>query len=603
MHLTRKNLIYIITAATAAIAITIIIYLTAAVDDGRNDTCAEMGKYTIEFAAQYSKENPEKAYTVTEEDMAVSDSLSYTKMRKFAQHMFRKGDQLVAYDYLKNCLAMMDKHPDNSDDGKKFSTLCLLLLGAATNEVGLNSLSQDYYNRGLRIDDNAIRGGYRADFLNNIGEIYKNDGKIAEAREYYNETLALAQKEQKEELLYIVYANLAELSAMENKIDDAIDYTLKSIQNLNEKSQTKEYYKMHTLIGRLHIMKGENELGLAYLNNAYNHLKGENSRAEYMEACMELMVYYGKSGDIAMMERYEREAEEIASTGNMLRSQIKFLEKKSELLATAGNTTEAYKIERQINSILDSITKRENSIRLEQANNIYNIEREEDKAKREESERKTIVLTIAIGLLSVVLIVLSGHLALTWKRKITSRAESLAEYAGQQELQLIEQKEEQARMKEDLDDHMQKLASITLERISKNEQLEEVSTEIKKILLEVSPRDKAMQEKLRALLAQVTGLKSNSQWEEFQYYFEKVHPSFYSRLDSLHPGLTAKDRRLCALISMGLSTKDIATMTYREVRSVESARNRLRKKMGLEAEENLFDYMSTLRCDHSAQEA
>lgn len=603
MHITRKTLIYIITSIVATIAITLIIYLTAGADKGRNDTCSEMGKYAIEFAGKYSKENPEKAYTLTEADMSVSDSLSYTKMRKFAQHMFRKGDQLVAYDYLKTCLMMMDKNPDNSPEGKKFYTLCLLLLGAATNEVGLNSLSQDYYNRGLRIDDNAIKGGYRADFLNNIGEIYKNDGKIAEARKYYNETLVLAQKEQKEELLYIVYANLAELSAMENKIDEAIDYTLKSIQNLNEKSQTKEYYKMHTLIGKLHIMKGENELGLAYLKNAYKHLKGENSRVELMDACAELMVYYGKRGDVEMMKRYEREAEEIASSGNMLRSQIKFLEKKSELLASSGRTTEAYDIERQINSILDSIYNRENSIRLEQANNIYNIEREEDKAKREESERKTIALSIAIGLLSVLLIVLSGHLALTWKRKITSRAESLAEYAGQQEQELIEQKEEKARMKEDLDEHMQKLASITLERITKNEQLEEMSTEIKKLLLEVSPRDKNMQERLRTLLAQITGLKSNSQWEEFKYYFEKVHPSFYSRLDSLHPGLTAKDRRLCALISMGLSTKDIATMTYREVRSVESARNRLRKKMGLEAEENLFDYLSTLRCDHTSKEA
>ena len=121
-------------------------------------------------------------------------------------------------------------------------------------------------------------------------------------------------------MLYIVYANLAELSAMENKIDEAIDYTLKSIQNLNEKSQTKEYYKMHTLIGKLHIMKGENELGLAYLNNAYKHLKGENSRVELMDACAELMVYYGKRGDVEMMKRYEREAEEIASSGNMLRS-------------------------------------------------------------------------------------------------------------------------------------------------------------------------------------------------------------------------------------------------------------------------------------------
>ena len=42
--------------------------------------------------------------------------------------------------------------------------------------------------------------------------------------------------------------------------------------------------------------------------------------------------------------------------------------------------------------------------------------------------------------------------------------------------------------------------------------------------------------------------------------------------------LTVKEKRLCAFISLGLSTKEIAAIAFREVRSCESSRNRLRKK-------------------------
>ena len=42
--------------------------------------------------------------------------------------------------------------------------------------------------------------------------------------------------------------------------------------------------------------------------------------------------------------------------------------------------------------------------------------------------------------------------------------------------------------------------------------------------------------------------------------------------------LTVKEKHLCAFISLGLSTKEIAAITFREVRSCESSRNRLRKK-------------------------
>ena len=79
---------------------------------------------------------------------------------------------------------------------------------------------------------------------------------------------------------------------------------------------------------------------------------------------------------------------------------------------------------------------------------------------------------------------------------------------------------------------------------------------------------------------------------EFKTYFDSVHPSFFENLAKTNPNLTANELRLCAFLRMGLSTKEIAALTFREIRSVESARNRLRKKLELNLDENLLVYLS-----------
>jgi DNA-binding CsgD family transcriptional regulator len=86
---------------------------------------------------------------------------------------------------------------------------------------------------------------------------------------------------------------------------------------------------------------------------------------------------------------------------------------------------------------------------------------------------------------------------------------------------------------------------------------------------------------------------ATNSWEEFSYYFEKVHPSFYQNLEKQCPELTTKEKRLCAFLALGLSSKEISAITFKEVRSVESARNRLRKKLGVNQEDNLTDFLHT----------
>ncbi len=55
--------------------------------------------------------------------------------------------------------------------------------------------------------------------------------------------------------------------------------------------------------------------------------------------------------------------------------------------------------------------------------------------------------------------------------------------------------------------------------------------------------------------------------------------------------ITMKEMRLCALLRLGLSTKEIADITFKEVRSVESARNRLRKKLQISQTEDLQKFL------------
>jgi PAS domain S-box-containing protein len=80
-------------------------------------------------------------------------------------------------------------------------------------------------------------------------------------------------------------------------------------------------------------------------------------------------------------------------------------------------------------------------------------------------------------------------------------------------------------------------------------------------------------------------------WQEFETRFENVYESFYQSLNKRFPQLTPGEKKLCALLRLNLSSKDIATLTFQDPKSVDMARYRLRKKMNLKQDENLIDFL------------
>ncbi|HRZ41465.1 MAG TPA: response regulator [Bacteroidales bacterium] len=80
-------------------------------------------------------------------------------------------------------------------------------------------------------------------------------------------------------------------------------------------------------------------------------------------------------------------------------------------------------------------------------------------------------------------------------------------------------------------------------------------------------------------------------WRDFENRFENVYESFYTKLHEQFPDLTPGERKLCALLRLNISSKDIAVITLQNPQSVDMARYRLRKKLDLSSEDNLVDFL------------
>jgi DNA-binding CsgD family transcriptional regulator len=75
---------------------------------------------------------------------------------------------------------------------------------------------------------------------------------------------------------------------------------------------------------------------------------------------------------------------------------------------------------------------------------------------------------------------------------------------------------------------------------------------------------------------------------------EKIHPGFFNRLQAKHPSISVKDKKLCAYLRLGLSSREIAGLQNITSKSVEIARIRLRKKLKLSDKIRLANYLNQL---------
>ncbi|MDD2965255.1 MAG: tetratricopeptide repeat protein [Bacteroidales bacterium] len=189
------------------------------------------------------------------------------------------------------------------------------------------------------------------------------------------------------------------------------------------------------------------------------------------------------------------------------------------------------------------------------------------------TQRRLVFLLIVISLLFM-----SLGIAFYFFRKYQNQKQTIME-------------QEALLLKERLEHSQKEIASKALRLASQNEmriKMIETTNEVCQHL------DETGKESLKAVVRNLKKSIDRGAWQEFETRFEQVHEAFFVQLNSRFPDLTPNDRRICAFLKLNMSTKDIALLTNRSPRSIESARYRLKKKLGLGAEDDILNFLQSI---------
>jgi len=131
------------------------------------------------------------------------------------------------------------------------------------------------------------------------------------------------------------------------------------------------------------------------------------------------------------------------------------------------------------------------------------------------------------------------------------------------------------------------LANTAMALVKKNETLQEIKKELAQ-----NKTNFDNHYSYKKILKKVDGsIAHKDEWEVFEHNFNQVHDDFFKSLKAKHAELTPKDLKICAYVKMNLSTKEIAPLMNISIRGVETHRYRLKKKLNLENDISLTDYL------------
>jgi DNA-binding CsgD family transcriptional regulator len=207
------------------------------------------------------------------------------------------------------------------------------------------------------------------------------------------------------------------------------------------------------------------------------------------------------------------------------------------------------------------------------------------------------ILYLALGIWSLVLV--SRLQKRRYQQKVldAEKAKEQELQKKQQQLIAIEHQKEQAvrqieedKMKSELRHLNSLMAASTMNLVVKNEFMET----IKEALEEVKRKGKSMETKhaLEKIVKEIDAtLRLKEDWQQFEYHFDQIHGDFLNRLREQFHDLTPNEQKLCALLRLNLSTKEISNLMSISLRGVEIARYRLRKKLGLDLGQNLSKFI------------
>jgi len=456
------------------------------------------------------------------------------------------------------------------DNKMELGEACLLI-GMIRIFQGNYTDSYESYFTALRLfeeigdQDGVIRA------LNGIGNICYYQQNINKACIYYVKALKIARETRDTMQIANVVNNVGLVLVAREQNDSAI-------------ACYREAIAIHTRLGlKVRLSTNYMNLGVAYMkekkyddflsnfNNAIAISSSVNSRFNLAMCNLGLSDYYEEIRDPANRVKYAMLA---LSDGQVYKMKEIVFEASGVLhdhyLAT-GKIDSAYKYAIIRNAEKDSIDNEHSAARL----TLLEMEYTYDKKLKEESlrQQRKDFITIILVILAV-----SGMITISL-------------FLSRQIVKTKNIRLEKQRLSDEVDYKNKELAINVMNLLKKNEFLVEHTNR----LIEI--QQKAGEPDIKSdILQLIKGLQRGSGddiWDEFEVRFKQVHSGFYDRLLVKFPDLSSNELKLCALLKLNLSTKEICELTGQRPASLDVARSRLRKKLGIvSSQTNLVSFLS-----------
>ncbi|NMH85886.1 tetratricopeptide repeat protein [Flavivirga algicola] len=307
-----------------------------------------------------------------------------------------------------------------------------------------------------------------------------------------------------------------------------------------------------------------------------------------------LVLVYTYWGDIhqalnnyKLCEKFYSKALDFSKTYN---SHIDFTPliygKLSNLYSSKGDMDKAFNYFTIAKSLDDQFfdSRSENNRPLLEIKGVYLLEKErqerliqKQRLEKLEQEDKIYFLQRVILIGAIVFIIVVG---LIYLKNLRAK--------HQVEKQLIRKNKELEvrKAKELLELKNKELATSALQLIEKDEFLRDLKNKLKS-------EDGLNSFEINKILKSIS-VSNNVSWEEFRLRFTAINETFYKKITEKYPNLSQTDLKICALVKLNFSSKDMARLLSISVESVHTTRYRLRKKMGIARGENLEKFISSL---------
>lgn len=429
--------------------------------------------------------------------------------------------------------------------------------------------------------------------MNNLALVHIELGEYKIALDYINKALDLRTEYNLNSVdILHSYKSLSELYFIWNmqdkgnlylsKTDSANNFIQKQVAEKSENWDDITYKLSENYVGNCYEYKGEylfrqkrfDQALIAY--NTASSYYGDFTFQKVSLLNKKANVFYMLS-DFENCLKVIEECILLSKEQNLQNEEEKALELKIKVLNKLGLSSE---IELTVEEILKNKDYRY-SVQIDQllsgleSKNEILIKKAEIKDEKEKNSR---IVFISI----IVILILGFASAYFLSRKV---------YLDKQMI-IVNQNEKIA--KSELEHKKRELAAISTNIVQENEQVSNILKDLKyySSLLK-SEKDR---NSFSPLIKSINRILSEKRKEDlYSDQFNAAYPGYLEYLTRTYTDLTTSDLKLCTFLRMNLNTKEIAEIMGLSVRSVESRRYRLRKKINLSKDEDLVSNLISLK--------